>query len=113
MEIGSIQETAKFKADLANGQSIELEIGFISAAWESMDRINKGEKVKVSEIIKGALIDAVYDWDLTQNDIPIPCDEMNKKKYLSIIFNLQTKSDTTLGIDLLGFAGDADNFLKN
>ena len=114
MNISSIQPTARFKADLANGQSIEIEIGFISAAWESMDRINKGEKTKVSTVIKAALIDAVCGWNLVQgsNEV-ILCTEENKKKYLPIILNLQTKEDTTFGIDLLNFAGDSENFLKN
>jgi len=114
MNISSIQPTAKFGADLANGQYVELEVGFISAAWESMDRINRGEKAKVSTIIKAALIDAVCGWNLVQGDNEaIPCNDETKKKYLPIILNLQTKEDMTFGIELLGFAGDSENFLKN
>ena len=63
------------------------------------------------------LIDAISAWDLTSEGQPIPCDAESKDKYLPIILGLPLKSDEKygdiLGVTLLGFAADSENFLKN
>ena len=118
MEIKSIQPTAKFKADLANGQPIELEIAFV-AMDEVADYVKPGDKTRLSKVMRKLLIGAVTGWDLTSNEQPIPCDDANKEKYLNIILGLQMKPEegekrgAVLGLALLNFAADSENFLKN
>ena len=118
MEIKSIQPTARFKADLANGQHIELEVAYI-AMDEVKDYVKPGEQYRQSKVFRKMLIDAVSGWDLTSDGQAIQCNAENRDKYLPIILGLQLKVEEgekygdVLGVALLGFAADSENFLKN
>jgi hypothetical protein len=113
MEIKSIQPTAKFNADLANGQHIELEVAFVSTGLDSMDYIEGGVRPKFSKVVRGLLADALVGWDLTDGGQPIPCDKANRDKYLPILLGLQLKDGGVLGLELMNFASDSENYLKN
>lgn len=69
---------------------------------------------RFSKCVTEMLLDAVQEWDLVDGDKPLPCDEKNKRKYLPLLFGMKIKEKTTLlGIEILSFAGEIENFLKN
>jgi hypothetical protein len=124
MDIQSIQPTAIFKADLAIGQSVELEIEFMSAELDVSGRVKPGIPYRFSKLIKDMIIDAVVEWDTKEKGSPVPCTIENKRKHLPVILGLMLKDTldekgevvekgNVLGLELLTFASDPGNFLKN
>ena len=119
MEIKSIQPTARFKADLANGQHIELEVAFI-ASDEVRDYVEPGKSIKKSALFRKLIIGAVSGWNLSNPDkTDIPCNDAMKEKHLPIILGLPVKPGEgeqygeALVHHVLNFAADSENFLKN
>jgi hypothetical protein len=110
MEVKSINPTAKYTAELANGQHLELEMTFIPVALDAIDYANDR---RPSKLIKGIIIDSLVGWDLTTNGEPIPCDKRNKELHVPQILANEKKDGGFIGIELFGFAADAENFLKN
>lgn len=116
MEIKSIQPTAKFKADLANGQQLEVEVGYVSIGLEGADYAENGRMGKFSKLVKGTLIEAVTGWNLVDKDSGenIPCTLENRKDYLPILLGMELKDQgSVFGLELWGFATTSENFLKN
>jgi hypothetical protein len=130
MDIKSIQPTADMTFVMEDEQlgTLTLNVGFI-AGDEVGDYIEKGEKPKLSVVVRKILIDDVKGWDLKSNGQPVPCTDAEKKKHLPIILGLKIKVpkaidsdgkepprslfDDILGRALLEFAGNEKNFLKN
>ena len=125
MDIKSIQPTAEITFVMEDEKlgTLTLSVGFL-AQDEVADYIEKGEKVKLSTLIRKMLIDDVKGWDLRSNGQPVPCTDEEKKKHLPIILGLHIKVseedetkrmifDDILGRALMEFAGNERNFLKN
>jgi hypothetical protein len=119
MEIKSIVPTARFSADLANGQHIDLDVEFI-ATDEVADFIKPGEELRLSKVFRKLLVDAVVGWNLHNSDgTAIPCDKVNKERLLPMVLGLPVKPlegekyGEALVRQVINFAGDSGNFLKN
>jgi hypothetical protein len=129
MEIKDIKPTAeaKFKVRATDGgeQSVAFVVRYIGT-HQIPDYLPKGSgKLRQSQVITDALVDAVEGWDLTHDGgKPLDCTEANKRKYFPYILGLKIiregesedskiSPDDILGLALVEFAGDAGNFLKN
>lgn len=112
MEIKNIQPTAKFKAEFKIGQSIELEVEFISLGLEGLDFVGKDERPKLSSVVRHLLIKAVKGWDLTKDGVAMPCNDETKAENLPILLGLDVKGGGVLGIHLFNFARDGKHFLN-
>lgn len=80
----------------------------------------KEDMIKFLDEIKGL----VLDWDLTEGKEPLRCNEVNKKKYLPYLVNMTLEkekvegeddedSGKTVGLAILEFAQNFNNFIKN
>jgi hypothetical protein len=66
-------------------------------------------------------VEAVIEWNLTTGEEPLPCDEKNKRYYLSRFATYMVKAmngkppaqATNLAGAIVGFAASPDSFLKN
>jgi hypothetical protein len=127
MDVKSIRPTAVFKRDLMIGQSIELEVGFMSpnldGTLQAMKNSWEKKLASHSDYIIGMMIEAVKGWDTMENGKPVECTEENKKKHLPVMFGLMVKDTINesgevikkgeaLGIEMLVFATNSGNFLN-
>lgn len=61
----------------------------------------------------------ISDWNLTDGDTPIICNEETKKLYVPFLLRIEVKDPTEekgktfLGAPLMQFAANIENFLKN
>lgn len=64
----------------------------------------------------------IIDWNLTDGDKPVPCTEENKRKYMPHLIPLRVKTGadkeegpemSILGVKLIEFAQNIENFIKN
>jgi len=90
-------------------------------------RLDYQGKDRTSERIRAALADAIVGWNLDREDgTPWECTPENKAKLIPDLVNRVTKEKRTaedgtvtvsdgplLGLMLLNFAADPENFLKN
>jgi len=81
---------------------------------ESYD-VPAGEIKPLTKIIISRILSAVNDWDLTLKGKKIQVTEENKRKYLVILLGTKVKGKGKglLGFELLNYASNWDNFLKN
>ena len=76
---------------------------------------------RISARIRESLIDAIRDWDLTEAGIPVPCTDEKKaelRPLLDALLSMMLKKEkdkppAVLGTEILIFASDKGNFLKN
>ena len=114
--------------------SITFKVGFIPLD-AVQDYVNEsrvadivGWRPRISDVIRRAVSDAIHAWDLTEDDVALPCTQENKDKYLPLLFGLKIKQPEavvdgeTVPTDpvasvlvraLAEFAGNPENFLKN
>jgi hypothetical protein len=80
---------------------------------------NAGPGALWASYMVAAAIDAVAEWDLTDEleGGPVPCDDEHKSRLqngLRLLFSRTVKGSTdTLAWAVLGYAADERNFLKN
>jgi hypothetical protein len=71
------------------------------------------KELKQSSMTFEMVVDAVQEWDLTDEGTPIPCTEENKRLHLPILINQKIKEKNTfLWIELMNYAGDLGNFIR-
>ena len=81
---------------------------------DAVDYAVEGEKMKLSTFIFNSVIEAVQEWDLTENGTPIPVTYENKLACLGRRLSDRIKdSRILLGMEIFIFAADQENFLKN
>lgn len=76
---------------------------------------------KHADGITSLCIDAVVDWNLTSGPDPLPCDEKNKRLYLTRFSMYEVKTingkepqdKANIAGAIVQFASRPDNFLKN
>ena len=129
MEIKDIKPTAeaRFTVRATDGkeQSVAFVVRYIGS-HQIPDYVPRtGGKLRQSQVVTDALVDAVEGWDLTHDGgKPLECTEANKRKYFPYILGLKIiqegeagkskiSPDDILGLALVEFAGDPENFLKN
>ena len=78
--------------------------------------IEEADRSRSSAFIE-MVLDAIQEWDLAEAGEPIPCTKETKQKhatYLRCLLGKKLKDRPgLLGIELAGYAADAENFLKN
>jgi len=71
------------------------------------------DRGRISAMMTELVIDAVQEWDLAEDDKPVPCTLPNKKRFLPLLLGQPVKgSRMALGIEIIGYAGNIENFLK-
>jgi hypothetical protein len=71
------------------------------------------EKMKLSAMMIEMVIDAIQEWDIADAGEPIPCNDVTKRQHLQFLLGQKVKDkDRMLGIDLLFYAGDIENFIR-
>lgn len=129
MEIKDINPTSKatFKVIGADGseQMVTFTISFIGEQMiPDYVRTTEIDKIRLSNVVQEALVDAVLAWDLTMDAKPVLCTEENKRKFFPGILGLKLAKDPAkpkaerglnefLGWSLVNFASNQENFLKN
>jgi hypothetical protein len=126
MEVKSINPTAKYIAELANGQHLELEMTFIPVALAGLDfartekQIVDGKEIDVpivpskSTMMIGMIVGAIISWNLfTPDGTALPCTLENKELQVPMFVGEELKSGGWVGIDLFNFAASEVSFLKN
>ena len=131
MEVKDIKPTAdvtfRVRPKTGDEQSIRFTVKFLGVNQipDYVPKPGPGVKFRQSQVITEALIDAIDGWDLTHDGgKPLECNEETKRKYLPYILGLTIiregvepgdafAMEDVLGIALVNFAGDAENFLKN
>lgn len=72
------------------------------------------ERLKFSTFIFNSVIEAVQEWDLTENGVPISITHENKMACFGPRLSDRIKdSGIILGIEIFNFATNQENFLKN
>lgn len=124
MDIKKIMPTAEIEFTLdrkdADGQpvKVKLETSYISID-EVGDFIEPGKRFRFSKAACEMLIDAVVGWDLTEDGKPLACDDATKRRVLPVLLGTRVAGESknpfelVLGRQLLEFAGNDENFLKN
>jgi len=130
MEVKRINPTAtatfKVKAQGGGEETITFKVRMLGLHEipDYVPKAEKGVKLRQSKIITEALIDTVLGWDITLDGQPIECNEANRREWLPYLLGLKViredegqrdkfSLDDILGMALLYFAGDPENFLKN
>lgn len=136
----SVWQEFELETELITPPVIKLQIRPI-LKQESVKRllhyIAMGEGIQDKNIIQAfdesvtILMEKVVGWDLTKRDKPIPCNKVNKDKYLAPLLwekpkeveeveelegsdeTKKEKSDLWFWTKLLTFASDLKNFTKN
>ncbi len=75
------------------------------------------KEARTSTMLKEAIVEAIRDWEFTENGKPVPCTEEAKKdlrETLEAILGAQVEGrpGVLVGTEILGYAGDMANFLK-
>jgi hypothetical protein len=81
-----------------------------------IDGHEEGEKVKLGKITMEVAIEAVAEWDLANDGVPIPLMPENKTGVLIPIIDAQVEgkpSGYLLGVAILSDAKKRENFSKN
>jgi hypothetical protein len=131
MEVKNLNPTAvatfKVKPKRGDEQAVSFTVRLLGI-HEIPDYVptpGPGVKFRQSKVITEALIDTVSGWDITcDGGQPVECNEENKRKFLPYLLGLRVikgdeepgaklSMDNILGMALLEFAGDSENFLKN
>jgi hypothetical protein len=111
-------------------ESINFTVRFLgrNEMPDFIPAVAEGGKPRASRLISEALVDAVESWDISQEtpegEQPLPCTPENKRKYFPQLLALQVSMmngkpadgkvlDDVLGVALVNFAGDPENFVKN
>lgn len=72
---------------------------------------------KPSSVVVEMVLDAIVEWDLTENGAPLPCTEETKRRlvpFLRCLLAEKLKGEPSLlALALVAYAGNAENFLKN
>lgn len=110
-------------------KSLRLRIKPLSAKDQSdlADAASKDVREFFSSISK-----VIIDWDLTQNGEKLPCNDEEKEKYLPFLIGMEIKEPekkdeeldedeeeekekfpNLIGFEILKFAQNFDNFIKN
>ena len=73
--------------------------------------------IRLSEEVEESLAKIVVDWDLEKDGEKLPCNEETIKEYMPFISVVEVKSEddraTYVGIEIIRFAQNVDNFVKN
>ena len=122
MELRDIKPTAKVEFETESG-TLKFEVEYMARDRLQLDYMDRG---RVSDRMRAALADAVVGWNLAHDDgTPWPCDAKHKALLLPQLVTTPVKEKTAadgkvlvpdgfiLGLALLGFAQDPENFLKN
>jgi hypothetical protein len=131
MEVKNLNPTAvatfKVKPKREDEQTVSFTVRMLGI-HEIPDYVpapGPGVKFRQSKVITEALIDVISGWDITQDGgQPVECTEENKRKFLPYLLALRVikegeapdaklSMDNILGMALLEFAGDSENFIKN
>ncbi len=131
MDIRNIQQTATVTFEIDRGEKpaipVTFTVGYVSLDsirdhFPPVERNAKGEpkRPRLSEVRTSMLIEAVQSWDLTEDRQPLECNQATKEKWLPLILGLPIKAkegegdpfSNVLGLALLNFAGDAENFFR-
>lgn len=112
MEIKAVKPTAEvryqIKAEVP--QALRLVVRF-AGLDQAIDHYNKDSRP--SDINRWIIAASIVEWDLTENGVPIPVTEENKKLYVPYIASAQTVDGEVVGWLLVEFIRDQANFLKN
>ena len=106
-----------------DGEWLELDIeGFGKNKFKIVPAsINRLIQIAKEDLV-GLMILAVVDWDLAIGKKKIPCDEENKRSYLSALSEakinnpshaLKGKIYETVGSEIIAFSQNIKNFIKN
>jgi hypothetical protein len=78
------------------------------------DNTDGGKVSRPSKFLVGCVLDAVVEWDLTEDEKPVPVTDEAKKKYFAPLLGILIKdAQTCLATEIFEFARDGGNFLKN
>jgi len=73
--------------------------------------------IRLSEEVEESFVRIIVDWDLEKDGEKLPCNEETVKEYMPFISVVEVKSEsdrpTFVGIEIIKFAQDVDNFVKN
>lgn len=81
-----------------------------------IDGYDEGEKFRLGKMTQEVAIEAVAEWDLANDGVPIPLTAENKTGLLIPIIDAQIEgkpSGYLLGVALIADAKKRENFLKN
>lgn len=68
----------------------------------------------ITKAIAEAVVDAVKDWDITEEGKPLPLDDVTKRGVLLPLFSEKIKGrKDILGVELFNYGANEENFLKN
>jgi len=106
-----------------DGEWIELDIEGLGKNKFKIVPANTNRLIQIArEDLVGLMVLVVIDWDLTKKKEEIPCDDENKRKYLSALSEakinnpehaLKGKVFETVGSEILAFSQNIKNFIKN
>lgn len=109
MDIKKLKATASITIELDAPGPVSITFWVRPIAPDS---IIDYPNAKASEALRKLAADAIVDWDITDDEKKLECNEENKAKYLPVIFSLKIKSesDETVLSKLIAFAQDQRNF---
>ncbi len=135
--------TFKVKSDKGELQTITFTVRMLGyhELGDFIPTPEPGMEFRKSQIMTEALISCILGWDITFDGQPLPCTPENKKKWFPYLLGLlvvkdkpeqpaaaeepageaapkkkerpRISPDDLLGVHLMNFAGDPENFLKN
>lgn len=75
---------------------------------------DRSSGVTEGDITRYKIYDAIQDWDFTSNGEKVPLTRLNKQRILRPLLGLKIKGENTLlGMKILVYARQKENFLKN
>lgn len=73
--------------------------------------------IRLSEEVEESFVKILVDWDFVENGEELPCNEENIRRCMPFVSIVEVKTDeersTYVGIEILKFAQNVDNFVKN
>jgi len=137
----SVWQEFELETELITPPKIRLQIQPILSQEKTkrlLHYLSRGMNIQDKDIIKAfdesvaILLEKVIGWDLTKREKPIPCNKVNKDKYLAPLLwekpkteveepeeldtpdeTKEKKPDLWFWMQLINFASDLKNFTKN
>lgn len=123
MELREIKPTAEVEFETAEGL-LKFTVQHIAHDRTALDYVGKG---RVSDRVRAAVAESIIGWNLAHDDgTPWPCDAETKVRLMPQLVVLElakarlgpedkilTPAGVLLGLALLEFVQNAENFLKN
>jgi len=73
--------------------------------------------IRLSNELEENFVKILADWDFVKGEKKLPCNEVNIRKYMPLISMVEVKTEgdkpTYVGIEIIRFAQNIDNFVKN